>query len=362
MSDNQVVLSMLAEDERTISYRPQFAVLTDSAMAAILLQQMLFRWERKGQQPFYKFKEPCKQKLYIEGDSWCEELEWNPAEFDSALKIIGTKITKGVKKQAILDTELPVREAVEDDKAFYTRLQAALRCVILYWTDSNRVTWYQLNVSLLGKLINQVYLDKRYGLRYLKKAITSVTQKKRKSAVTSVPEIAAESPTEMNTGDEHQQTPEAESHSHNAAQAGAGGVQGNDSTPDDSASKPPESPPPDYLPNLRKIPKLRRVTALNLIASYGAPRVEKAAEITLATRDLVNPPGFMISLLEKGDTELYAPDEQNSGQFDEFMMNNWSDEEWEAWRRGDKMGGMDDDDSKPVELRFEVATVGEVSL
>lgn len=200
MSDEgSVYLSLLAEDKHVIAYRPKFAALTDSAMSAILLQQMIHRWKKQQGEAFYKFKQACQHERYREGDSWCEELEWNAYEFDQALKVIGTKVTKGVKKQELLDTEPPTRNEGESDEDFLKRLETAVSRIVLYWTDSNRVTWYLLNEKLLGKFVGRIYLDKFYGLRYLKKSIASVTQKNRWLKRTLSSESPSDSSKEIDT-------------------------------------------------------------------------------------------------------------------------------------------------------------------
>lgn len=184
-----VFLALLSEDKLVISYRPRFAALTDSALSAILLQQIIHWWKVKERQPFYKFRSPCKHTRYQDGQSWCEELEWNKYEFDNALKVIATKITTGVKKQDVLDTDMPERRQDESEPEFATRLAAALKSIVIYWTDSNRITWYQVNENLLGKFVGRIYLDKSYGLRYLEKSKVKSTQVNRTVKFTSNSEI-----------------------------------------------------------------------------------------------------------------------------------------------------------------------------
>ena len=102
MDEHTALLEMLKEDRQKITYRPTFARLTDNALTAILLQQIFYWWTISDGKAFFKFRAPCKHEQYKEGDSWCEELEWTPKEFDGALKVIGTKITKGVSKQSAI--------------------------------------------------------------------------------------------------------------------------------------------------------------------------------------------------------------------------------------------------------------------
>lgn len=177
MNDECIFLSILAEDQDLITYRPHFAALTDSALSAILLQQIIYWWSKMGRKPFYKFRDSCKHKQYKDGQSWCEELEMNRYEFDQALKIIATKITKGVGKQQVLETPMPEHADNETPVEYAERFASALRCVVIYWTDSSRVTWYQVNENLLGKFVGRIYLSKSEGLRYLIRATPGLTYK-----------------------------------------------------------------------------------------------------------------------------------------------------------------------------------------
>ena len=131
-SDNTDLLKIFANDQRMILYRPEWRTFTGSVTATILLQQILYRWDKNGRKPFYKFKEPCGHDLYRPGDSWTEELGFSKKEFDSALKRIGTKITQ--KEPG------PTTSMVE------------------YWTDINRVTFYNINPEILQAEINKLYI------------------------------------------------------------------------------------------------------------------------------------------------------------------------------------------------------------
>jgi hypothetical protein len=137
---NNVALNLLAEDNDTIPYRKSLRRIAGSVTATILLQQIVWRAKHHKWEAFYKFKSPCKHELYREGDSWTEELGFSIEEFDAAIKRIGTKITQGTKKTDVLAGDTP-------------------NSLVLYWTDTNRITWYQLNVDLLGKWLNAIYLE-----------------------------------------------------------------------------------------------------------------------------------------------------------------------------------------------------------
>ncbi|MHC4196171.1 MAG: hypothetical protein ACYSQZ_09615 [Planctomycetota bacterium] len=165
-NDTDIIQKIISEDNKLITYRKSLRKIAKSVTGAILLQQMMFRSE--GHDKFYKFKSPCSHKLYKPGDSWIEELGFSEKEFDSALKKIGTKITKGISKADALS---------KTDKTG----------IVIYWTDANRVTWYQLNRDLLGKLLKGVYLvdDQR-----------EFTQKQTKGSLPLVSETTTETTTE----------------------------------------------------------------------------------------------------------------------------------------------------------------------
>ncbi len=124
-----------AQDQsRSIPYRPQYNLITNKVTASILLQQISYWWHISNRKPFYKFRAPCEHEQYREGDSWTEELGISGGQFDTALKAIGKKVTQGTKKTALLKENL-----------------------VVYWTDSGRVTWYQLNETLFYALLYIAY-------------------------------------------------------------------------------------------------------------------------------------------------------------------------------------------------------------
>ena len=102
-----------------------------------LFLQILFWSKTRIFKPFYKFKQPCKHKWYKKGDSWTEALKISREKFDNSLKRIGTKITKGISKT----------------KAFE---KMKLNSLIIYWTDKNRVTYYQLNEKMVLEIMDKL--------------------------------------------------------------------------------------------------------------------------------------------------------------------------------------------------------------
>ena len=128
---NNAALGILAEDRDVILYRPKFRQITDSVTAAILLQQIFYRWYHNGKKPFYKYKEPCDAADYRPGDSWCEELGYSRTEFDNAIAKLGQKVSASVKK----DTAI----------------------LVWYWITPERKTWYEVNEVALRNAVNLIY-------------------------------------------------------------------------------------------------------------------------------------------------------------------------------------------------------------
>ncbi len=127
---------MLAGEYRAISYRPELVEISGSVTSAILLQQIAYWASRSNWQPFFKFRLPCQHKDFRVGDSWTEELAFSASEFDSALKKIGTKVTKGGSKKTAMENSL-----------------------VCYWTDSSRKTYFLLNWRLLEERLAEAYAE-----------------------------------------------------------------------------------------------------------------------------------------------------------------------------------------------------------
>lgn len=129
--ENQMtaLLKALAGDKDIIAYRPEFATALKSVTAAILFQQILWRFAKHG--AFYKFKEPCGDSKYYKGDSWCEELGFTPEIFDTAIKKIGQKISKTKPR---------------DPEA-----------LVWYWTTTSRRTFYEVNLAKAHTFVEKAY-------------------------------------------------------------------------------------------------------------------------------------------------------------------------------------------------------------
>jgi hypothetical protein len=127
-------------------YRGDLKRLTGSIAAAILLEKIVYFAQMRNA-AFYKFAAPCTHQLYRAGDSWQEEVEFTRSEFETALKKIATKITRGASKKEI-------EAVVEPVWGKNGRLMNADKLVI-YFTDSNRVTWFKLNFALLKNALDE---------------------------------------------------------------------------------------------------------------------------------------------------------------------------------------------------------------
>ena len=137
LAQGRAIAQSQAQDQsRSIPYRPQYNAITGKVTATILLQQISYWWHKSGRKPFYKFRAPNEHQKYRQGDSWTEELGMTVYEFDGALRRIGKKVTKGQSKADLLNSHL-----------------------VIYWTDSNRLTWYQLNESLFYTALCYAYND-----------------------------------------------------------------------------------------------------------------------------------------------------------------------------------------------------------
>jgi hypothetical protein len=116
------ILQLLAADKEILLYRKELNQITKKVTATILLQQMIY-WYTKSGGAFYKFIKPCPHKLYQHGDSWCEELGFSEKEFNTAITIL--------KNLGVASSK----------------------------TDMTRVTYYDLDLTILRKLLNGVYVN-----------------------------------------------------------------------------------------------------------------------------------------------------------------------------------------------------------
>ncbi|MBP7562853.1 MAG: hypothetical protein KA886_03610 [Candidatus Cloacimonetes bacterium] len=143
LGTNSTASNILAQEHNLCYYHSVLVeFLNDSIPAAILLQKMIY-WGSKQENHFYKFKEPCNHRLYRPGDSWSEELGFSRRNFDSAIKIIGSKYNPA-KDEKIPDA------------------------YVLYYTDIQRLTWYMINWNKVNILLEKAFVRKVRNALYIK--------------------------------------------------------------------------------------------------------------------------------------------------------------------------------------------------
>jgi len=129
---NGIAMTM-SEDKETIPYRKKLNKITGKVTATILLQQAMY-WDIKKDGKFFKFIAPCTHDWYKENDSWLEELGFTRSEFNTAIKKIGYKRGKNKNK-------------IENEEDAY----------VIYYTDSDRVTYWFINWEKLNYDLLKVY-------------------------------------------------------------------------------------------------------------------------------------------------------------------------------------------------------------
>ena len=139
---------------RTFAARSAIVDLTGSLQSAIFLSKVAYWWFANGRKPFYKFNAPCSHDLCRAGDTWLDELPFGRDAFERARSRVAVKVTTGTSKKEVRATG-----------------------IILYWTDSNRVTWYELNERLLIQRLKQVLGvdNSAQGQHYLEETKIRVT-------------------------------------------------------------------------------------------------------------------------------------------------------------------------------------------
>jgi hypothetical protein len=134
-----MIRTLLTEDKSIVLYRPRLRSIGGSVAGTVLLQQIIY-WDSKANGKFYKFAAPCDNSMYKPGDSWEEELGITPKELRTALSNFAFKL--GKKNKALYGDQY------EDKKN---------KALVLYYTDSQRITYYLLNRQLLDKCLMGVY-------------------------------------------------------------------------------------------------------------------------------------------------------------------------------------------------------------
>jgi len=139
------IRKLIADDKRLIVYRPSLREIGGSVTGTILLQQIIY-WDHKNNGKFFKFSSACDHEQCKPGDSWQEELGMSPKELKTALSKFAFKCGKASKSRC--------GESYKADR------DAAL---VRYYTDSDRITWYELNRELLSKLLLVIYKENDEG-------------------------------------------------------------------------------------------------------------------------------------------------------------------------------------------------------
>ena len=117
------IFSLIAEDNELIVLRKSIISICDNSMvASAILSKAIYyaqisKFEKKQ---FFKFKEPCNDKSYTDGNSWCEMLGITVYKFDKAIKIL--------KEKGFLSTH----------------------------TGIDRKTWYFLNFEKIGQALMKI--------------------------------------------------------------------------------------------------------------------------------------------------------------------------------------------------------------
>lgn len=125
------VFDTISDDPLMVAYRPRYNQLTGSVLGTIFLQQVAYLWVNLGKRKaFYMFNAPAPaNKHYRAGYSWAELL--------------------GFGKYEIINGRAKVAMKVPPDEA-----AAALQIFpIVYYTDFRRLTFYDVNPALLGRML-----------------------------------------------------------------------------------------------------------------------------------------------------------------------------------------------------------------
>lgn len=136
-------IKIMADEKTVISYRPKFNKHTGSVLATILLQQAAYWWCKMGEQPYYKFKEPCNAPQYRDGESWCEELGFSRREFDTACTML-------------------------EERGFIHKK-----------TDMSRLTWYTVSQEKISEMMDLVHGSRKGGNALYVKAESAVTYRRK---------------------------------------------------------------------------------------------------------------------------------------------------------------------------------------
>ena len=126
-------IKTLAADKNVITFRPELKGANRQPKANILLQQIMYWWDKQGGKSFYKFIEPCGHEKYTAGDSWAEELCFTKKEFQVAFSIL--------KEFDLVSSK----------------------------SNTSHITYYTLNVEKLEAILSEIYGENKGSARMLPK-------------------------------------------------------------------------------------------------------------------------------------------------------------------------------------------------
>lgn len=132
--------NLVALSAKVIPYSGYLRKFVKSIPSTILFQQLEYWFDKKGG-PFFKFLEPCENKLYKEGDSWTEELYFSKDEFRSAFDNIGVRYGSKKEYDSIISQKKDPFMGM-----FYCS----------YHDKISGLTWYFRNDSLIEKTIEEI--------------------------------------------------------------------------------------------------------------------------------------------------------------------------------------------------------------
>jgi hypothetical protein len=168
------IRSILADDKSLVTYRPKLRKIIPCVNGVILFQQILYWGERAGGK-FYKFSSPCSHDLYKPGDSWEEETGLSPKELRTALDSFAFKCGKKNREEFGDKYDQKKRESL-----------------VLYYTDSNRMTWYIVNNDLVEEVLRGLYLINSHGAVTKENSGSAVTLKDQETTREYIQEAAPE--------------------------------------------------------------------------------------------------------------------------------------------------------------------------
>lgn len=119
---------------KNLRYFPELNAITGSVTASLLMCQLEYWFDKKGNKPFYKFLGPCEDEHYHAGDSWTEELGFTKAEFRTAFNKIGTVYKSKTTYRA-------------SSNPFEGKLYLS------YYDRSKKLTYYMRNHTLVNQLL-----------------------------------------------------------------------------------------------------------------------------------------------------------------------------------------------------------------